>query len=203
MRTLLQENGLVLVPETAEEQASLAAWQAAHDGFAFALTENSGTGAMLAALGPRADACREPINVASFSPEPIRLIANFAPTPFVLDGAHYACVEAFWQSLRFPLDKRRRIGALAGPAAKQISEKEPYGSHVSYAGQDIPVGTFEHWQLMRRACRAKFAQNEHAREALLATGERPLVHQVPRDSRTIPGVIMAEIWMALRAELRP
>jgi predicted NAD-dependent protein-ADP-ribosyltransferase YbiA (DUF1768 family) len=55
---------------------------------------------------------------------------------------------------------------------------------------------------MRRACRAKFAQNEHAREALLATGERPLVHQVPRDSRTIPGVIMAEIWMALRSELR-
>jgi len=36
---------------------------------------------------------------------------------------------------------------------------------------------------------------------LLATGERPLVHHVPRDSRTIPGVIMAEIWMALRSEL--
>jgi hypothetical protein len=37
---------------------------------------------------------------------------------------------------------------------------------------------------------------------LIETGERPLVHHVPRDSRTIPGVIMAEIWMQLRAELQ-
>jgi len=202
MKTLLQDNRLVLVPEGADETAALAAWRAAHDGFVFALTENAGSGATLAALGPRAEACREPINVASFSPEPIRLIANFAPTPFFLDGMHYACVEAFWQSLRFPEAERPRIARLAGPVAKEISEKKPYGSHVSYAGKDIPVGAFEHWQLMRRACRAKFEQNEHAREALLATGERPLIHKVPRDSRTIPGVIMAEIWMELRAELR-
>src|SRR5438105_3395427 len=37
--------------------------------------------------------------------------------------------------------------------------------------------------------------------ALLAPGPRPLVHKVRRDSRTIPGVIMAEIWMALRDSL--
>jgi predicted NAD-dependent protein-ADP-ribosyltransferase YbiA (DUF1768 family) len=202
MKSLLQENGLVLVPEGAEEQAALAAWRGTHDGLVFALTENSGSGAMLAALGPRDEACREPINVTSFSPDPIRLIANFAPTPFTLDGVHYACVEAFWQSLRFAPQERPRIAALAGPVAKSISEKQPYGSHVSYGGKDIPVGAFEHWQLMRRACRAKLEQNENARTALLETGERPLIHRVPRDSRTIPGVIMAEIWMELRAELR-
>jgi predicted NAD-dependent protein-ADP-ribosyltransferase YbiA (DUF1768 family) len=202
MKTLLQPNGLVLVPEGDEERAALAAWKAAHDGFAFAAVENPGAGATLTALGPRAEACREPINVTSFSPDPIRLIANFAPTPFDLDGERYACVEAFWQSLRFPIEERRRIAGLAGPVAKQESDKQPYGSDVVYAGKTIAVGAFDHWQLMRRACRAKFEQNDNARTALIETGERPLVHHVPRDSRTIPGVIMAEIWMQLRAELQ-
>jgi predicted NAD-dependent protein-ADP-ribosyltransferase YbiA (DUF1768 family) len=202
MKILLKSNGLVVVPETEEERAALTAWKIAHADFAFATVEKSGTGVTLTALGPRAQARREPINVTSNSPDPIRLIANFAPTPFELDGERYACVEAFWQSLRFPLEQRPRIAALAGPVAKQESEKQPYGSHVIYGGQTIPVGAFDHWQLMRRACNAKFEQNENARAALLATGDCPLIHVVRRDSRTIPGVIMAEIWMELRARLR-
>jgi predicted NAD-dependent protein-ADP-ribosyltransferase YbiA (DUF1768 family) len=202
MKTLLQPKALVLVPESNEERAALAAWKSAHTGFAFAAVENSGAAATLSALGPVAEACREPINVTSNSPDPIRRIANFAPTPFELDGMRYACVEAFWQSLRFPIEKRPRIAAMDGRAAKRASNKQPYGSHVTYDSRAIPVGTFEHWELMRRACTAKFAQNTDARAALLATGERPLIHVVRRDSRTIPGVIMAQIWMQLRAQLR-
>ena len=41
-----------------------------------------------------------------------------------------------------------------------------------------------------------------AREALLSTGTRPLMHRMRRDSKTIPGVIMADIWMRLRERLR-
>jgi predicted NAD-dependent protein-ADP-ribosyltransferase YbiA (DUF1768 family) len=202
MKTLLQPDRLVLIPESEEERTALASWRAACDDHAFATQPNSGTGATLVGLGPRLDACREPINVTSMSPDPIRLIANFAPTPFDLDGVRYACIEAFWQSLRFPLAERPRIAAMDGAAAKRESDAQPYGSHVSYLDQAIPVGTYDHWQLMRRACRAKFEQNVDARAALLGTGDRPLVHRVRRDSRTIPGVIMADIWMRLRAELR-
>lgn len=56
---------------------------------------------------------------------------------------------------------------------------------------------------MAKACRAKFTQHEAARQALLGTGERPLIHRLPRgrDSRTIPGLIMADIWMKLRTRL--
>jgi predicted NAD-dependent protein-ADP-ribosyltransferase YbiA (DUF1768 family) len=201
MKTLMQSNRLVLVPETEEERVALAAWQSAHEGHAFAMQPNAGTGATLADLGPRPDACREPINVTSLSPDPIRLIANFAPTPFELDGVRYACVEAFWQSLRFPLDERAAFVSLDGGAAKGRGSQRPYGSHVIYDGREIPVGAYEHWQLMRRACRAKFEQNADARAALLGTGERPLIHVVRPDSRTIPGVIMASIWMALRKSL--
>jgi predicted NAD-dependent protein-ADP-ribosyltransferase YbiA (DUF1768 family) len=202
MKTLLEPSLLVLLPETDEEAAALAAWKAAHGGFAFATVANPGAGATLSALGPVAEACREPINVTSNSPDPIRLIANFAPTPFALDGERYACVEAFWQSLRFPIAERPRIAVMDGRAAKAASDAQPYGTHVTYGGEAIAVGTFAHWQLMRRACAAKFAQNVDARAALLGTGERPLIHVVRRDSRTIPGVIMAQIWMQLRAQLR-
>src|SRR5262245_28528042 len=130
MKTLLQPDGLVLVPESEEERAGLAAWKAAHAGFAFAAVENSGAGATLTALGPVAEARREPINVTSDSPDPIRLIANFAPTPFELDGERYACVEAFWQSLRFPAGERARIAALAGALAERESSQQPYGTHI-------------------------------------------------------------------------
>lgn len=202
MKTLLQSDHLILIPENDVAGATLASWRATHADFAFAMLPNSGAGAALIALGPRAEACREPINVTSDSPNPIRLIANFAPTPFVLDGIAYACVEAFWQSVRFPVDERPSKAGLDGTLAKRESERQPYDTHVFYGGIAVAVGTYEHWQLMRRACRAKFEQNADARAALLETGDRPLIHQVRRDSRTIPGVIMADIWMRLRANLR-
>ncbi|MCC6887779.1 MAG: NADAR family protein [Hyphomicrobiales bacterium] len=203
MQVRLKSDVLVLVPETDDEAAALSAWKAAREGFVFALTADAGPGAGCVALGPRNQACREPINVHSENPDPrIAIIANFAPTPFLLDGERYACVEAFWQSLRFPHEERPRIAALDGAAAKRASEQQPYGSHVHYGGEAIAVGTHRHWRLMRRACEAKFVQNADARDALLATAERPLIHRVRHDSVTIPGVIMADIWMALRAQLR-
>ena len=55
---------------------------------------------------------------------------------------------------------------------------------------------------MRRACEAKFAQHAGARTALLDTGERWLTHKVRKDSRTIPGAIMADIWMQIRERLQ-
>jgi hypothetical protein len=32
-------------------------------------------------------------------------------------------------------------------------------------------------------------------------GERPLTHKTRKDSRTIPGAVMADIWMRVRREL--
>ncbi len=201
MKVLLQHGRIIVIPLHEEERIELESWKSEHQGLAFLAVSNSGSGATLVSLGQQEEACRVPINVTSASPSPINLIANFAPTPFELDGRCYACVEAFWQSLRFPPAERSRIAALDGNAAKRESETQPYQSTVTYEGRSIAVGTFDHWQLMRRACKAKFKQNASARAALLGTGERPLVHIVRRDSRTIPGVIMADIWMKIRREL--
>ena len=53
-------------------------------------------------------------------------------SPFELDGARYASVESFWQSLRFPPAERAHIAAFDGARAKQESEAMPYGSHIVY-----------------------------------------------------------------------
>jgi hypothetical protein len=53
---------------------------------------------------------------------------------------------------------------------------------------------------MERASRAKFEQNEEAAQALVSTGTRPLIHRMRDDSRSIPGVVMAEIWTRIRDE---
>lgn len=147
---------------------------------------------------------QEPINITSKQACPeLRLIGNFAATPFSLDGEAYASTEGFWQSLRAPdPEERARIRALDGLAAKKAGEAYPYEEAVTYRGQEIAVGSPEHWVLMRRAVEAKFRANDRARAALLSTGNTPLVHQIGVDSKTIPGAVMASIWMEVRDLLR-
>jgi predicted NAD-dependent protein-ADP-ribosyltransferase YbiA (DUF1768 family) len=200
MLVQLRKNLLVLRPEEGDDN-SLADWLAAHDGQVFRLRHKDG--AALHALGPEAEARREPINITSRAPMPLKLASNFAHTPFVLDGLDYASIEGFWQGLKFPDEAdRRRLAAMHGSAAKDAGFYAPASETVLFGGERIRVGTWDHWQLMERASMAKFSQHEGAREALLSTGKRPLVHQVRPDSKSIPGVIMAEIWTRIRARLQ-
>jgi hypothetical protein len=146
----LRDGVLVVTPQEGE---TLAGWLDAHAGQVFRLRAIAGGSAQLQALGPEPDACRVPINVTSRTPEPLRLVSNFAHTPFRLDGFGYESIEGFWQGLKFPdAADRRRLAELWGPA-------------------------------------------------LVSTHNRPLVHQVKPDSKNIPGVIMAAIWMRIRDRL--
>jgi predicted NAD-dependent protein-ADP-ribosyltransferase YbiA (DUF1768 family) len=204
MKVLLKRQTLVLVPETEADRASLDEWKTARTGHVFHVHTHTGEAMVLGDLCPREDACNEPINISSTCAHPAgRLISNFAPTPFALDGREYACVEAFWQGLKFANESERRgVASLDGPAARKAGEEQGYGATVTYEGREIVVGTWEHWQLMEAACVAKFTQHDEAQAALLSTGERPLQHRMRRDSRAIPGAIMAEIWMRIRAMVR-
>jgi hypothetical protein len=192
MKVVLKDALVVLIPETEGEADALARWKAAHGGHVLHARADAGPAAAAALelhdLGPRADACREPINVVSSSPDPaVRLIGNLAATPFELDGRHYRSVESFWQGLKFPdAAARARIAECDGPRARSEGSLQGYGQTIVYEGVEIAVGTHAHWRLMERACAAKFEQNDDARAALLATGARPLVHIVKRDSRAIP-----------------
>jgi predicted NAD-dependent protein-ADP-ribosyltransferase YbiA (DUF1768 family) len=180
----------------------LDAWKQVHEGHVLLVRRQAGAGLALADLGPQPVACREPINIVSTHADPsIRILSNFALTPFVLDGLDYQSVEGFWQGLKFDQpSERRRVAMLVGKAAKDEGRRQTAES-FDFGGRSIRVGSREHWQLMETACWAKFTQHAEARSALLATDSRPLMHRVRRDSRSIPGVIMAEIWMRIRGRL--
>ena len=200
MKALVKAGVIVLVPEAEDDPEAFAAWREAATEHVFVLRAQPRGGTVLHDLGPREEACREPLNVGYRSPDwRIMLISNFAPTPFELDGRAYASVEGLWQGLKFPAEAdRRRIAALYAGTAKRAGEAAVPAETFEYEGER----THAHWKLMERACRAKFSQNAEARSALLATGDRPITHVMRRDSTTIPGAIMAEIWMRIRARLQ-
>lgn len=203
MKTLLQDERLVLIPETTAEAAELAAWRERHAQHVLLVPAEQHRGLALADLGVKEAACREPINVISTHRDPgIRILSNFATTPFELDGRPYRTVEGFWQGLRFDDEAERvRLSQATGIVAKRAGRERPYGAFVNYGGCAVRVGSPDHWALMERACQAKFTQSDAARAALVATAPRPLEHRVRRDSKSIPGVIMANIWMRIRARL--
>jgi predicted NAD-dependent protein-ADP-ribosyltransferase YbiA (DUF1768 family) len=202
MRVVLKAGTLVLTPETEAEKNDFRAWLDQHQDHVFHLPAGSERGGALHDMGVRAEACREPINIV-FDAADTRWqpISNLALTPFDLHGRRYASIEGFWQSLKCDSETERdRIATLWGPEAKRAAP-DPTPSTFVYEGRTYTTGTYDHWGLMREACAAKFTQNEEARAALLATGSRPLVHRVRRDSRIIPGDLMAGIWMRIRATL--
>lgn len=204
MRAILKDGRIVLVPESVDEGSDVRTWLMRHDGHVLEVEAQPEAAIGLRSLGPRADACREPINIVSASPDPaVRLMSNFGLAPFELDGESYQSIESFWQGLKFDdPGERRRIAGLDARAAHAAGDPKGYGATVTYGGETIPVGTYRHWQLMERACRAKFTQHAPARAALIATGRRPLIHVLPKDSRSIPGAIMAEIWIRIRRDLQ-
>jgi predicted NAD-dependent protein-ADP-ribosyltransferase YbiA (DUF1768 family) len=203
MQVRLLDGRLILIPESAAERGHVDAWKSEHAGHVLLVRADVGKGLALGDLGPREAACREPINVvSSHKDERIRLLSNFAWTPFELDGKRFNTVEGFWQGLKFPIaSDRLRLARLTGIEAKRAGRVQGLGDTFEYGGEQIRVSTRGHWQLMEQANWAKYSQVAEAREALLATAPRPLTHRVRRDSHTIPGVIMADIWMRIRDKL--
>jgi len=187
MKAILKSGQLILVPENTSEEGAVAAWKGELAGHVLHVHATSGTGVALFDIGAKEVACNEPINIASTVKDAAHaMISNFAAAPFVLDGEEYASVEGFWQGLKFTdAAKRREVAGLVGHAARLAGQEAEYGATVTYAGEEVPVGAWQHWALMERACRAKFEQCHEAREALLSTGARPLMHRMRRDSKSI------------------
>lgn len=202
MKLSFRNNVIGLSAETPEE-VEICALLALADGHVFQLHASSGRGMALSMIGPEEDARRAPLNIVQSIAPRFAPISNLAHTPFELGGQRYASIEGFWQGLkRLDPVERRAIAKLWGGEAKERGGSADQPTEFVYEGVIIAAGSPEHWALMRAACEAKFTQHEEARIALLATGERWLTHKVRRDSRTIPGAIMADIWMRIRARLQ-
>lgn len=202
MKLSFQNNVIGLSAETPAEQ-EICALLALVDGHVFQLHAATDRGIAFSEIGPEDDARRAPLNIVQSVAPQFAPISNLAHTPFELAGQHYASIEGFWQGLkRLEPVERRAMAKLWGGEAKVRGSSVAQPAEFAYEGVLIAAGSPEHWALMRAACEAKFTQHAEARVALLATGERWLTHKVRRDSRTIPGAIMADIWMRIRAHLQ-
>jgi hypothetical protein len=93
------------------------------------------------------------------------------------------------------------VAQLWGAQAKN-AWSGPTPAQFVYEEELIASGGPAHRALMARACRNKFDQHAPARDALLATGDRVLVHRARRDSVNLPGALLADIWMRIRNRLR-
>jgi hypothetical protein len=182
------ENDVVSLAAETDEERTICELLMAADGHVFRLNAATHRGFSLTELGAEADACRAPLNITHAIDVRFQSISNLAHTPFDLDDVRYHSIEGFWQGLKFDDESdRRRIARLWGAEARDAGKPAGQPPVFRYGTERIAAGSPEHWHLMRRACTAKFDQHRDAR--------------VRRDSRTIPGAIMAQIWMDLRADI--
>jgi len=133
-----------------------------------------------------------------------RRLSNFSVDFFELDGATMMSVEGFIQGIKFPEGDRRRNMAFnsAGSAVKRLGS-EAAGEFVYWQGREIPYGSIEHMSLIERAIRAKFEQNDGARQALMATVGLVLTHEVPgpeNPKTSLPAERFCVILAGIRAE---
>lgn len=148
----------------------------------------------------------EVLNIGSRSEDwRARCLSNFSAHPFVLEGETFASVEGFIQGIKFPPGDSRREEAFrsVGREAKKFGRKAE-GKFVWWKNLTIQFGTEFHRLLIIWAIRAKFEQNEEAREALLATKGMILTHDLghPESPNTsLPAAVFCEILMKIREEM--
>ena len=133
-----------------------------------------------------------------------RRLSNFPPDPFTLDSENMTSVEGFIQGTKFPEGHPYRQQAFQtfGVKAKRIG-KSAERKFVWWKGKAIIYGSTEHHQLIERAIRAKFEQNEDSLRALLATEGMVLTHDLgrPDSPRTsLPSKIFCDILTRIREE---
>jgi predicted NAD-dependent protein-ADP-ribosyltransferase YbiA (DUF1768 family) len=154
------------------------------------------------------------------------LLSNFAPTPFTFHGVTYPCVEALWQSMKFPEDSndpralapdltwpftRAEVAQMGGFEAKAAGDAATENMRamgidwVTFEGRRMQywgVGRGEHFDLIVEAMRAKLAQNPEVRDVLLSIGNLTLRADHTQDPDWPPAWFYNEIWMEICAELQ-
>jgi predicted NAD-dependent protein-ADP-ribosyltransferase YbiA (DUF1768 family) len=158
---------------------------------------------------------QQPLIIAYYDGDSeVRLLSNFATTPFVLDDISYLCVEGFWQSLKteYPVIRERfqHYEGLDAKQAGRLLAKAGGGNLFTYQGNLYRVGSEEHHILLERAIRAKVDHNKHVRDAILATENRPLKHMLknrfgswkPGDSPALPAITFENMYYRIRKELQ-
>lgn len=154
------------------------------------------------------------------------ILSNFAATPFIYRGVHYASVEGFWQMMLYPEglnDPRAQAAFLVWPSTRrEVAQMTAFKAKaagdigeenmrklginwVTFEGHRLPYRSAnqgEHYRLIVEAMRAKLAQNALVRQVLLSTGDLTLRPDHQQESNAPPEWAYFKIWMELRGELQ-
>jgi N-glycosidase YbiA len=114
----------------------------------------------------------KPMSILFYSKSPeYGWLSNFSEHGFTLEGIRWPSVEHFYQAQKY-------VGT---EAAERIYQAES-PLKARKAGQDRALTPCSNWEeikleVMRRAVRAKFEQNQRLRKLLVSTGDEELVHE--------------------------
>ena len=154
------------------------------------------------------------------------LLSNFAATPFIFQGQHYASLEGFWQMMKYPEGPadpratfpglrwtytRRQVAELTGFEAKRAGTLGEENMRtmgidwVSFEGRRFaykPAIPGEHYRLIVAATWAKVRQNPEVRRVLLATGSLVLKPDHYQEPNAPAAWRYYDILMQIRAVLQ-
>lgn len=104
--------------------------------------------------------------------------SNWEPSPFILDGQKYNCVEQWMMAEKARLfgDKVTRAKILR---ARYPKAQKELGRQVNGFNDELWVPS--RYQIVLKGTLAKYRQNQHLKELLLATGDAPFVECSPYD----------------------
>ncbi len=143
-------------------------------------------------------------------------LSNFAPAPVTIDGETWPTSEHYYQAQKSRReDYRQAIRSASTPGkAKRLSADPALPRRISHSSwfRKNQVALRADWpeikvEVMRRAVRAKFFQNDHLAQRLLATGTAELVEDSGTDTfwgigRSADGQNwLGRILMEVRSEL--
>ena len=120
------------------------------------------------------------VDIESSGAYPANVLSNLCGNKFEIDGFQCGSMEGFLQALKFS-DKQtqHQVCQMKGIRAKRKSSNAWQARQQLYwNGTAIDRGSEAFQQLIRRAYRALFEQNERFRNALLLTRDKRLLHSI-------------------------
>lgn len=118
------------------------------------------------------------LDIWSNSPYPANVLSNLCSNSFRFEGILCGSMEGFLQALKYQdSDKQRRICSMKGKNAKHMTSTYWQTDQIVWwKGVPINRQSKEFQELIRRAYKAMFEQNERFRVALMTTRGLKLYH---------------------------
>lgn len=118
------------------------------------------------------------IDIWSKSKYPANILSNLHDSVFIFDDVECHSMEGFLQSLKYQdEEKQRQICKLRGADAKRASSSNWQRDQIVWwKGKAIDRQSKDFLNLVTKAYTALYQQNQHFRDALMATKEKRLLH---------------------------